>query len=43
MKLVVLGSREFWTLLEDIPGVALKVLAAVGERLRDNEGKQPHH
>jgi CRP/FNR family cyclic AMP-dependent transcriptional regulator len=43
MKLVVLGSREFWTLLEDVPGVALKVLAAVGERLRDNEGKQPHH
>jgi CRP/FNR family transcriptional regulator, cyclic AMP receptor protein len=43
MKLVVLGSREFWTLLEDVPGVALKVLAAVGERLRDNEGKQPSH
>jgi CRP-like cAMP-binding protein len=43
LKLVVLGSREFWTLLEDVPSVALKVLAAVGERLRDNEGKQPHH
>jgi CRP/FNR family transcriptional regulator, cyclic AMP receptor protein len=43
MTLVVLGSREFWTLLEDVPRVALKVLAAVGERLRDNEGKLPTH
>jgi CRP-like cAMP-binding protein len=43
MKLVVLGSREFWTLLEDVPSVALKVLAAVGERLRETEGKQPGH
>jgi CRP/FNR family transcriptional regulator, cyclic AMP receptor protein len=43
MSLVVLGSREFWTLLEDVPGVALKVLAAVGERLRQTEGAQPHH
>jgi CRP-like cAMP-binding protein len=43
MKLIVLGSREFWTLLEDVPRVALKVLAAVGERLRETEGAQPHH
>ncbi len=43
MQLVVLDSREFSTLLEDVPGVALKVLAAVGERLRDTEGAQPHH
>ena len=43
MHLVVLGSREFSTLLEDVPGVALKVLAAVAERLRETEGKQPHH
>jgi len=43
MKLLVLGSREFSTLLEDIPRVALKVLAAVAERLRETEGKRPHH
>ena len=43
MHLVVLDSREFSTLLQDVPGVALKVLAAVGERLRDTEGAQPHH
>jgi CRP/FNR family transcriptional regulator, cyclic AMP receptor protein len=43
MSLIVLGSREFWTLLEDVPRVALKVLAAVGERLRSTEGAQPHH
>jgi CRP/FNR family transcriptional regulator, cyclic AMP receptor protein len=43
MKLVVLGSREFWTLLEDVPSVALKVLAAVGERLRETEGQKPEH
>jgi CRP/FNR family cyclic AMP-dependent transcriptional regulator len=43
MNLVVLGSREFSTLLEDVPGVALKVLAAVGERLRETEGKRPSH
>jgi len=43
MRLVVLGSREFSTLLEEVPGVALKVLAAVADRLRETEGKQPHH
>ena len=43
LNLIVLGSREFWTLLEDVPRVALKVLAAVGERLRETEGAQPHH
>jgi hypothetical protein len=43
MQLIVLGAREFSTLLEDLPRVALKVLAAVAERLRETEGKQPHH
>ena len=43
MRLVVLGSREFSTMLEDVPGLAPKVLAAVAERLRDTEGKQPSH
>jgi CRP-like cAMP-binding protein len=43
MRLLVLNSREFSTLLEDVPSVARKVLAAVGERLRDAERAQPHH
>jgi CRP/FNR family transcriptional regulator, cyclic AMP receptor protein len=43
MELVVLSSREFSTLLADIPDVALKVLAAVADRLRETEGKQPSH
>ena len=43
MRLLVLTSREFSTLLEDMPSVARKVLAAVGERLRDAERAQAHH
>ncbi len=43
LDLLVLGSREFSTLLQDVPGVALKVLATVGERLHETEGAQPHH
>ena len=43
MKLLVLGSREFSSLLEDVPSVARHVLAAVADRLRENEGKQPYH
>jgi CRP-like cAMP-binding protein len=43
MRLVVLGSREFSTLLEDVPSVARNVLAAMAERVRDTEGAQPHH
>lgn len=43
MSLLVLTSREFSTLLEDVPSVARKVLAAVSERLRDAERAQPHH
>ena len=43
MRLVVLDSREFSTLLTNVPSVARNVLAAVAERLRETEGKQPHH
>ncbi len=43
MRVVVLDSREFSTLLEKVPAVARNVLAAVAERLRETEGKQPHH
>ena len=41
MQLLVLDAREFSALLEDVPGVARKVLAAVGERLRSAERAQP--
>ena len=43
MRLVVLDSREFSTLLTNVPSVVKNVLAAVAERLRETEGKQPHH
>jgi CRP/FNR family transcriptional regulator, cyclic AMP receptor protein len=43
MHLLVLSSREFSTLVEDVPSVARKVLAAMAERLRDAERAQPHH
>jgi CRP/FNR family transcriptional regulator, cyclic AMP receptor protein len=43
MHLLVLNSREFSTLMDDVPSVARKVLAAVAERLREAERPQPHH
>lgn len=43
MRLAVLPAREFSTLLEDVPSVARKVLAAMAERVRDAERPQPHH
>ena len=43
MSLLVLNSREFSTLIDDVPSVARKVLAVVAERLRAAERPQPHH
>ena len=43
MHLLVLSSREFSTLLADVPSVARNVLAAMAERVRDAESAQPHH
>ena len=43
MRLLVLNAREFWALMEDVPSVARKVMAAIAERLRDAEQAQPHH
>ena len=43
MSLIVLGSREFSTLLEDVPSVARGVLTAMAERLQGAEGAQPSH
>jgi CRP/FNR family cyclic AMP-dependent transcriptional regulator len=43
MRLLVLGSREFSTLIEDVPDVARQILAALAERVRKAERAQPHH
>ena len=43
MRVLVLTTREFTALLEDVPSVARKVLAVVGERLGNAERAQPHH
>jgi CRP/FNR family cyclic AMP-dependent transcriptional regulator len=43
MQLLVLGSRQFSTLIEDTPVIGRRVLAAVAERVRSAERAQPHH
>jgi CRP/FNR family cyclic AMP-dependent transcriptional regulator len=43
MRLVVLNSREFSTLIDDHPSVRQNVLAAVATRIRSAEHPQPHH
>jgi CRP-like cAMP-binding protein len=43
MRLFVLGARQFSTLIEDVPAVGRRVLAAVAQRLREAERAQPHH
>jgi CRP-like cAMP-binding protein len=43
MSLFVLGSREFSELLDRVPGVARRVLAALAERLREAERARPQH
>jgi CRP/FNR family cyclic AMP-dependent transcriptional regulator len=43
MRLIVLGSREFSTLIEDTPVIGRRVLEAVAERMRQAERPQPHH
>ena len=42
MHLLVLDSRSFSSLIEDIPGVGRKVLRALAERLRDAEHEPTH-
>jgi CRP/FNR family cyclic AMP-dependent transcriptional regulator len=43
MRLLVLGSREFSTLIEDVPSVGRRVMAALAERVREAEQAQPYH
>jgi CRP/FNR family transcriptional regulator, cyclic AMP receptor protein len=42
-RLLVLGSREFFSLIEDFPSVARRVMAALATRLREAEEPQPQH
>jgi CRP/FNR family cyclic AMP-dependent transcriptional regulator len=43
MHLLVLDSRSFSSLIEDVPGVGRRVLRAVAERLREAERSAPTH
>jgi CRP/FNR family transcriptional regulator, cyclic AMP receptor protein len=43
MRLLVLGSRQFSELIESVPHVGRRVMAALAERLREAERAQPHH
>jgi CRP/FNR family transcriptional regulator, cyclic AMP receptor protein len=43
LQLLVLGSREFSTLIEDVPVIGRRVMAALAERVREAERLQPHH
>jgi CRP/FNR family cyclic AMP-dependent transcriptional regulator len=39
MEVVVLGQREFAGLIDDVPGFARKLLAAMAERVREADAK----
>ena len=39
MKVLVLGSREFAAVLDEVPGIAHKIMAALAERIRELDTK----
>jgi CRP/FNR family transcriptional regulator, cyclic AMP receptor protein len=43
MRLLVLGSREFSSLVQEVPIVAVRMMRGLAERLRDAEPRQPQH
>ena len=43
MRLLVLGSREFSTLINEVPPVAVRIMRGLAERLRTAEPRQPQH
>jgi CRP/FNR family transcriptional regulator, cyclic AMP receptor protein len=43
MHLLVLGSREFSSLVNEVPTVAVRMMRGLAERLRGAERRQPHH
>lgn len=42
MELVVLGQREFFGIMDKVPGLAQKLLAAMAGRLRESDAKAYH-
>jgi CRP/FNR family cyclic AMP-dependent transcriptional regulator len=43
MHLLVLGSREFSALVNEVPTVAVRMMRGLAERLRSAERRQPEH
>jgi CRP/FNR family transcriptional regulator, cyclic AMP receptor protein len=43
MRLLVLGSREFGSLVAEVPSVARRIMRVLAERLREAERPQPEH
>ena len=43
LHLLVLSSREFSALLDDVPAVARKVLATLADRVREDERGDPRN
>jgi CRP/FNR family transcriptional regulator, cyclic AMP receptor protein len=43
MRLLVLGSREFSALINEVPTVAVRIMRGLAERLRTAEPRQPQH
>jgi CRP/FNR family cyclic AMP-dependent transcriptional regulator len=43
MHLLVLGSREFSSLVNEVPTVAVRMMRGLAERLRGAERAQPQH
>ena len=43
MVLLVLGAREFSSLLDEVPLVARRIMRGLAERLREVERPQPQH
>lgn len=43
MRVLVLGQREFVGVLDSIPGMALKILKAMAQRLREADTKATSH
>jgi CRP-like cAMP-binding protein len=43
MRLLVLGSREFSALINEVPPVAVRIMRGLAQRLRAAEPRQPQH
>jgi CRP/FNR family transcriptional regulator, cyclic AMP receptor protein len=42
MEVVVLAQRDFASVVDEVPGLARKLLAAMARRLRESDGKKVH-